>query len=241
MIALCVIVGIILLFALLLTIRASISVELTGTLKCSVQWAFIKIQLYPEEEKKPKQKKEKKPKEEKEEEKEEEPKEKKEKSGSNPLKTFYNNQGLDGVIDLLSALMSKLDKMTRRIIHSFVLDNFVLNVIVAKGDAAETAISYGETCAKVFPLCGNIISKCNVKKYDINISPDYLAEEGNVEFVFKMSVIPRRLINAILLLIPGLVFGVVIKFIKGLKSDSKSTNKNNTISNTKSAESGVSQ
>lgn len=227
MIALYIILGIILFFIAVLSIRFRVYLNYDKKIKSYAQWLFIKIPLYPRPEKKPKKEKKKKDggkKEETEEEKKEEPPKKKK---DNILLTFYNNEGLDGIISILSSLITALDKVSRRITHCFVLNLFILDATVARGDAAETAITYGKYSSVIFPLAGDIISRCNVKKYDINISPDFLADKGDCQLEIDMAVIPRKLINSVILLVFDLLFNVLIKFIKGIKKKKTVDNTNN--------------
>lgn len=227
MIALYIILGIILFFIAVLSIRFRVYLNYDKKIESYAQWLFIKIPLYPRPEKKPKKEKKKKDggkKEETEEEKKEEPPKKKK---DNILLTFYNNEGLDGIISILSSLISALDKVSRRITHCFVLNLFLLDATVARGDAAETAITYGKYSSVIFPLAGDIISRCNVKKYDINISPDFLADKGDCQLEIDMAVIPRKLINSVILLVFDLLFNVLIKFIKGIKKKKTVDNTNN--------------
>lgn len=227
MIALYIILGIILFFIAVLSIRFRFYLNYDKKIESYAQWLFIKIPLYPRPEKKPKKEKKKKDggkKEETEEEKKEEPPKKKK---DNILLTFYNNEGLDGIISILSSLITALDKVSRRITHCFVLNLFILDATVARGDAAETAITYGKYSSVIFPLAGDIISRCNVKKYDINISPDFLADKGDCQLEIDMAVIPRKLINSVILLVFDLLFNVLIKFIKGIKKKKTVDNTNN--------------
>lgn len=227
MIALYIILGIILFFIAVLSIRFRVYLNYDKKIESYAQWLFIKIPLYPRPEKKPKKEKKKKDggkKEETEEEKKEEPPKKKK---DNILLTFYNNEGLDGIISILSSLITALDKVSRRITHCFVLNLFILDATVARGDAAETAITYGKYSSVIFPLAGDIISRCNVKKYDINISPDFLADKGDCQLEIDMAIIPRKLINSVILLVFDLLFNVLIKFIKGIKKKKTVDNTNN--------------
>ena len=226
-----IILGIIIFFIAVLSIRFRVYLNYDKKIESYVQWLFIKIPLYPASEKKPKKEKKKKDDDKKEEKKEEPESEKKEESPKkkkdNILLTFYNNEGLDGIIGILSSLVSALDKVSRRITHCFVLNLFILDAVVAKGDAAETAIAYGKYSSVIFPLAGDIVSRCNVKKYDINISPDFLADKGDCRLEIDMAVIPRKLINSVILLVFDLLFNVLIKFIKGIKKKKTVDNTNN--------------
>ena len=61
----------------------------------------------------------------------------------------------------------------------------------------------------------------------INISPDFLADKGDCRLEIDMAVIPRKLINSVILLVFDLLFNVLIKFIKGIKKKKTVDNTNN--------------
>lgn len=215
MIVLYILIGIVVLFALVLSIRAHIHVEYEKELTAYAKWAFIKIPILPAPEKKPK--KEKPPKEEKPPA-EEAPKEPKQK-GPNPLATLYENEQLKGILEILGKLLNIIDKFGRRFANSFVIDEMFLDVEVTKGDAAQTAEEYGKMCRIVFPVTGAVCANCNVKKYCINVEPDYIANPGTrVAFSMEISLNPRKLINAVLIFAFDAIFKVGIRVIKGLKT-----------------------
>ena len=219
MIALCIIAGIILFFAAVLSIRAHIHAEYEDgkELTAYAKWAFLKIPLLPAPEKEPKPKKAKEPEKEEPEEEKEQPAEPKEK-GPNPLQNIYENEQIEGILDLFRKLLELLDKLGRRIIHSFVIDELFLDVDITRGDAAETAESYGKMCQKVFPITGAVVANCDVRQYCINVEPDYIAREGTrIAFSAEISLNPRKLINAVLFFAFGAVFKLGIRLIKDLK------------------------
>lgn len=217
LIALYIIIGIIVLFALILSIRAHIHVQYEDDLTAYASWAFLKIPLFPQPEKPPKEKKkETKPADTSAtDSKTKEPKAK----GPNPFKVLYENEKLSGILEILRKLLEVVDKFGRRLVNSFVIDEMFLDISVSRNDAAETAEEYGKMCQKVFPLTGAVCANCNVKKYCINIDPDYIGK-GHNEYAFSMeiSVNPRKLINAVLLFAFGAVFKVGIRLLKGLKA-----------------------
>ena len=90
---------------------------------------------------------------------------------------FFKKEGVEGVYSLLSKTVSALNSMIGKIIRQFRIEELYLYMLIGAGDAAETAQKYGETCAKFFPLLGAIVSNFKVKKYDIDISPDFLAKD----------------------------------------------------------------
>ncbi len=179
-------------------------------------WAFLKFNIIPmsmNNEKSPK--KDKKP---KKEEPEEEPENKSDESKENPFVTFYKNQGFDGVIDLINNSARILARFFKYIKNHFIIKKLYLYMTVTSGDAASTALKYGKTCQKVFPALGYICSSFPVRKYDVNIEPDYIANENKAEFEFAFSIKPITITNAVVALAFRMLFNVGIKFLKGIKS-----------------------
>lgn len=220
MIVLYIILGIVLFFAAVLSIRAHIHAEYEDgkELTAYAKWAFLKIPLLPAPEKAPKEKKPKAVKEESAAPAEEaKPAEEKPK-GPNPLKNIYENEQLEGILDLFRKLLELLGKFGRRIVHSFVIDELFLDIDLTRGDAAQTAESYGKMCQKVFPVTGALVANCDVRKYSINVEPDYIAKPGTrVAFSAEISLNPRKLINSVLAFAFGAVFKLGIRLIKDLK------------------------
>ncbi len=216
MIVLYILIGIVVLFALILNIRAHIHVEYEKELTAYAKWAFIKIPLIPFPEKQPKPKKETPPKKE-EPPAEETPTEPKPK-GPNPLNTIYENEQISGILEIFRKLLEIIDKFGRRLVNSFVIDEMFLDIEVTKKDAAETAEEYGKICRVVFPVTGAVCANCNVKKYSINVEPDYIANPGiRTAFSMEISLNPRKLINAVLAFAFSAVFKIGIRLIKDLK------------------------
>ncbi len=216
MTALYIFLGIIAFFVILLSIPLYIELEYSEYLNLRIKWLFVKLNILPLEEKEKKPKKEKAPKEEKPA--EETPKEEKTKStGENPILSMIKAQGYDGMMVIIGNLGKALNSMFKRIFKAFTIENFNISVTVGKGDAARTAMEYGKTCQKIFPVCGLVCSTMKVKTYDVCVEPDFLANNNSGEFSANLYLTPRKLINAILILVFELIFKVVIKFFTNTK------------------------
>lgn len=214
--------GIIGFIVLLLSIRITVNGEFFEEFKLNIKWLFVKIDILPAK-KKDKPKKEKAPKEKKEKQQTEEPveetpTEKKE----NIFVKFYNNQGFDGVIQLLNNVGNALGKLMHSFKKHIVLRELYLWMTVTGGcDAAETALEYGKICQKVFPTLSFICTNLTVKKYDVEIEPDFLGSKNTAQFAFSVSVRPIFILNALIVLVFRLLIKVVLKFLMGIKDKSK--------------------
>ena len=223
MTALYVFLGIIAFFVLILSIRITVSGEYFDSFKLDVSWLFIKLHIFPMK-KKDKLKKEKKKKETAQtEEKTEEESPQTEKK-ENIFVRFYHNQGVGGIVELINGAAYSLARMANSFKKHLVLREIYLWMTVSSGnDAAETALQYGKICQKVFPALSFICSTLPVKKYDVEIEPDFIGVKNSAQMAFSVSVRPIFFINAVIVLAFRLLFKVVFKFLMGIRN--KKSNK----------------
>ena len=216
--ALYIILGIILFIILLLSVKVRITVHSEKGIDLSIRWLFLKFNVLPKDEnkkKKPKKKKKKKPeKENPKDEKVPEPKEKKD----NIFKRFYKNNGVGGVVELVQKLAAALGGMFRGIARAFTFEELYISLLVGGSDSADTAVKYGKTCSAVYPAMGLITDTMRVKKYSLDISPDFIEGKSSARLHTQISVRPRKLINAVIAFGFRVLFKVVIKFLKGSKA-----------------------
>lgn len=218
MTALLIIIGIIAFFILLLSIKFVITVHYEDDVAVSVGWLFLKFNILPKKEKEDKPKKDKKKKKDEEtpqnkDETVKEPKKKKD----NMFVRFYRNRGVSGVVQLLKDAAKALGGMFKRIGRAFLFEELFISLDVGASDSAETAIKYGKVCSAAFPAMGLIVSTMRVKKYSIDINPDFLYGKNVAKLHTKISVRPISLINAVIILAFELLFKVVIKLLKHSK------------------------
>ena len=219
MTALCIILGIIAFFVLLLSVKLAITVHYEDDVAVSVKWLFLKFNILPKkEDKKPKKEKEKKKKEKKPKEESEVIPEPKNKKQDNMFVRFYRNKGVDGVVQLLKDAAKALGGMFKRIGRAFLFEELFVSLTVGASDSAETAIKYGKTCSAVFPAMGFIVGNMRVEKYSIDVIPDFINGSNVAKLHTTVSLRPIKLINAVIILVFELLFNVVIKLLKHSKA-----------------------
>ncbi len=227
--ALIIILAIIAFFVLLLSVKVSATVHFDETFALDVNWAFIKLHILPKDESKPKKekkkkkkKKEKKPKNDKpEEEKKDETVPEPKQKGDNIFKKFYRNRGVDGLLELLHNLTDALKGMFGRILRAFIIDDLFISLIVGAADSAATAEKFGKTCAEVYPALGFLTSKMRIRKPRCEVIPDFIEGRNKARLHAKISVVPRRLIGAVLIVGIQLLNKVLLKFLYGAKFKKK--------------------
>ncbi len=213
--------GIILFIIVLFLIPVRVTAHYEGTFEMYVQYLFLKIKLFPKEKKEKKPEKEKKTKDKKSEKKEKPKEDKPKEKGDNIFLTFYNNQGFEGVIQLIVDTLNAVGGLFGGTFKHFVFRELYLEMKVAGPDAAETAIKYGKISSAVFPAMGLICSKAKVKKYDIDISPDFLAVKDEAMFHFQFGLSPIFVTNSVIAAGFKLFKNVLLKLIKSQNADNK--------------------
>ncbi|MEM1484976.1 DUF2953 domain-containing protein [Oscillospiraceae bacterium PP1C4] len=93
---------------------------------------------------------------------------------------------LGAAVDLLSAAKGG----TRLLIRQFRIYMIRLHLVVAQGDAAQTAITYGKVNAGVYGTYALAKNFLNMGEPDIEIRPDFIAEEGSVDFELRGRLLP---------------------------------------------------
>lgn len=222
-----IILGIIAFFVLLLSVKVRIYVHSEDGVSLAIRWAFLKFNILPKKEKKkkkPKKEKKKKEKKKKEEPEKEEDKKKDEKipepkkKNDNIFVRYYRNNGVSGTIELLERLMKALGGMFRGIGRAFTVEEIFISLFVGAGDSAETAIKYGKTCSKVYPIMGYLVDNLRIRKYNLEVSPDFINGKNKARLHGSISVRPSVLIWALIVFVNRALFKVVIKFLKGSKA-----------------------
>ncbi len=227
MTALYIILGIIALIVILCSVKVKITAEYGDSFSLDVQWLFIKLHIFPQtEEQKAKREAKKAKKEEKKKKKPEEEKKEEDKPSEpkkNIFKEFYENQGFGATVELIQTAAAQLGGFMGSIYRAFVIENLKLLLKVSSGDdAAQNAIKYGKVCSAVYPSMGFICSNMKVKKYEVNVVPDFISQENKAQFALSLSVRPIKLTNAVVVLAFRLLFKVLLKLLKGSKKKNKS-------------------
>lgn len=243
MTALYIILGIILFFVVLFSLKVSVIVEMTNINKVTIKYLFLKFTVVdsskPPKEKNPKKEK-KKPEETPETEQTEtdtqQPENKKQ--GNSFLKQLYIDQGYEGIEKMLLAVRDSLGSFLGKLYKTFTINELYLTMHITGSDAADTAIKYGKLSAWLFPLLGKIASTCKMKKYDVDISPDFLGVKNEADLYFDVSVVPIRITNAAIVLALQFVFKVLLKVLFSNKNAKKNININK---NSTSAKANVEQ
>ncbi len=189
------IIGGVLLFLFVLTLfplRLELGFQQEFSLK--LRYLFFAFRLLPGKEKEP----------EKEKQEEEEPKEETEKKFD--LKKSLKRHGFSGFLKTLFELIQVAAHSTKGVLSHLKIKVFDLYLCLAGAeDAAEAAIRYGQLSGAVYSACGLLFGLTGCRKKAVTVDLDYKAEEDQVDFSARLSILPLFLLKeGVSLLIHGL-------------------------------------
>ena len=244
MIGLYILCGVILFFALLLSLKANVRLEFKDSLTLSISALFIKINISPAK-KKPinykeytyekhqkrlrkkyqaylKKQEKKRIKSEKNAQKKAE-----RKAETKEQKEARKNAPKRSVADWIDIAVGVLAIFFNKFFRRLHIKVARLKVNVATGDAASTAIAYGaivQSVAYLIEMLDRITNVDGLKKAEIEVNPDYLSEKTTLDLCFVFSLRVWHLFD--------ILFGIIIRAIKKFISTDP-TRKNNGSTNRK--------
>lgn len=228
MTALYIILGIILFIVIAFSIRVSVIVEMTDKNKVIVKYLFLKFTVLDSS--KPKTEKPKKEKAKK----DEQPKQEEgaceeatpqaQEKGNSFLKQLYTDHGYDGIVKMLVGVKNSLSSFFGKLYKTITINELYLTMHITGKDAADTAIQYGKISSWLFPLLGKLASTCKMKKYDVDISPDFLGVKNEADLYLRVSLVPIKVTNALIVLAVQLLFKVILKVLFTNNKSKKSVN-----------------
>ncbi len=224
MVALWIIGIIVLFFALLLSLKFTITIIYHDELALYVRVLFIKIPILPKKEKKrgPHSMSEKKAqrlreKLEKKRLKKEEAKKKKASQKESP--TEKPKKTLPEILDMITMVRTIAAKVIAKFWKHLHIDIARLRIRVAMGDAAETAIAYGAVTGAIntlFPLLETVKNFDLPKQKDIDVVADFVSEEIEADVKISFSL---RLWHALDVAFSALFSFIGHQFKKAPKAD----------------------
>ncbi len=144
------------------------------------------------------------------------------KQGNSLIKQLYLDHGYEGLEKMLRDLGNSLGGFFGKLYKTFIIDELYIKMVTAGGDAADTAIKHGKLCAWLYPVLGKLVSTCKVKKYDFDISPDFLAPKSTASAFVRFHLRPIKITNAAVVLALQLVFKILFKILFSKKKSDKS-------------------
>jgi hypothetical protein len=98
------------------------------------------------------------------------------------IRDIIKQRGLSGFLNIVKRLASIVTGTAKKLLPHVVIDRISTDIAVADGDAARTAILYGNVCSVVYTSFGVLVNNMKCKDYHINIVPDFQSHESRIRF-----------------------------------------------------------
>ena len=217
MTALKILAGIALFFIFLFSLKAKITVSYKNEVALTVKVLFVKLKILPKKEKKgshsmsaSKAAKIKKKVQKKEEKKKLAKKEKtKKKAEKKAQKKEKPKKSISEILDIVSMVRKLVAEVIRRFFKHLRIDIVKLNIKVATGDAAATAIAYGAVTQSVnllIPILQEVKNFTMPKESDLNVWADFTSEASEADISLSFSIRVWHVLD--------IAFGALKTFIK---------------------------
>lgn len=134
---------------------------------------------------------------------------------SNPIKKLWDDEGIVGILSLISNLLETANSAILTLFRGLHIYSLYVMIIVGGGDAADIARAYGTLCKYYYPVKGIILNGMKVDNYDDYIQADFISPRTEIEFQLIASINVGLLVKVALK--AGFVF--LKNLIKNKKGD----------------------
>lgn len=181
---------VILILLILLLMPLRLTIDYGETLIIRLKYLFLTFTLFPAKPKKKKPSSKKKA-EEKNKETSADKEQKNQPKKKSRFAALKDKYGLDGLIELIKEIVHIVVDVLKGFAKHMMIQNIVINAVIAGEDSADTALKYGYACSVIYPALSILDSNCKLKKHSEDISAGFLAEKCVIEFhmLVKMKVI----------------------------------------------------
>ncbi len=138
------------------------------------------------------------------------------------LTAAFREDGLAATLELLRQLAVIAGQALGRVLRAITVDSLRLELLIAAGDPATTAVRYGEVCGVLYPALAAVGGAVRIRRRQVRLEPNFLLEQGSVQTDVRLHLWNFRLLWAGIVL---LVRFVLLKEspLKELKDDKEET------------------
>ena len=114
-------------------------------------------------------------------------------------KSFIDGFDANSVLALLAFIGSQTKGTLSKVIQKrFTIKEISIGFTVTGEDAADTAIKYGQVASVIFPAMSFLTRNMKVRKYDIELTPDFLATKQKASLHNQIAFRPIRVLGPFL-------------------------------------------
>ena len=98
------------------------------------------------------------------------------------FKRLKEKYGFSGAVKQIFGFLRDLIPHIKGLLKHIKIKGIKLDIIIAEGDAAKTAIEYGGVCAAVYPVLSLLESIADVEYKAINVTSDFEGSKSDISF-----------------------------------------------------------
>lgn len=119
------------------------------------------------------------------------------------LAELMKQDDLSGTLHFIGEVAALAGKTVGRLLRSITVNRLDLQMRIATDDVATTAQRYGQVCGVLYPALAIIERWVRIRRRDLRVEPNFLAEESAVRFDIRLQVSLWRLLGAAVALLWG--------------------------------------
>ncbi len=109
------------------------------------------------------------------------------------LLALFRQDGLEGTLRFLSEVAGLATKSTSRVLRAVTVDRLTLEMLIACGEAADTAVRYGQVCSVLYPALAAISGPVKVRRQHLRVEPNFLMDASDVRLDIRLHMAVYRL------------------------------------------------
>lgn len=136
------------------------------------------------------------------------------KTHDNKILSIIKEEGFFGFLRILKVVADILFDSARKVLKKIHISSFDLYMLVAKDNAADTAVDFARVYALISYATSVLLRNVDESKYYIEVIPGFNEAECKVDFSSKFYFFPISML--------GIALGALFKFVKNVYLDSVS-------------------
>ncbi len=202
MTAVYILLGVLGLILLLLLLPVRVGLRYQEDLRVWVGYGPVRFRIYPSRRKKKDRQRKGKP-----DAKRRSP-QKKAASVSDKLSEIADNMKRDSLSETLhevQAFLQLVGRIARQLLRAVTVSRLHVKIQVSAGEAADTAVRYGQVCSALFPALATLEQTLHIRNRQVEVTPGFGQEESRVWADIQVRAIPLRLLFVALMALLGFV------------------------------------
>ncbi len=112
------------------------------------------------------------------------------------LTTSFREDGVAATVSYLGELARLAGSAVGDALRAITVDKLHLDMLIATGDAGDTAVRYGQVCSALYPALAAISLKVRVRRQELRVEPNFLLEKSAAYADVRLRVSVYRVVGA---------------------------------------------